>query len=144
MIFVDNDKEKLLLTIGSIKKYLSCNLYLKLHPKKIYLQHHSKGVNFLGAFIKPYKILVGKRFKNNFYNRIFEEIYVLKLKLINKNGNIDEDIYTFAQLVNSYLGILGQSNSYIFRKTVLGLIIDIFDDVFVSDNDFHKITNCCK
>ncbi len=144
MIIVDNDKERLIKAIQEIRDYLTINLSLKLHPKKIYLQPFNNGVNFLGAFIKPYRILVGKRIKNNFYSRVYEEIYVLDNLISNKEKNINMNIYIFVQLVNSYLGIVSQSNSYTIRKAMVELIIDMFGTVFVADDDFCKITTCCK
>ncbi|WP_415579509.1 RNA-directed DNA polymerase, partial [Elizabethkingia anophelis] len=43
---------------------------LELHPKKIYLQHYSKGFQFLGTYIKPHRIYIGKRTARNFKKRI--------------------------------------------------------------------------
>jgi hypothetical protein len=40
------------------------------------------------------------------------------------------------ELINSYLGILQQSDSYMNRKEITALIVDMFDSVFVSDDDF--------
>jgi hypothetical protein len=39
------------------------NLQLTLHPHKIYLQHYTKGVQFLGVFIKPNLIYIASRTK---------------------------------------------------------------------------------
>ena len=141
MIFVDSDKERLIWAIQKIKEYLAINLYLKLHPKKIYLQHTSKGVNFLGVFIKPYRILAGKRVKRNFYNNVYNELFILSsLNLQSSDSKyINELLIKFKQLINSYLGILQQSDSYMLRKGVTELIVDAFIDVFVSDDDFNMI-----
>jgi len=49
---------------------------------------------------------------------------------------INESTVEFKQLVNSYLVILQQSDSYMLRKGITELIVDVFDDVFVSDDDF--------
>jgi len=141
MIFVDNDKERLLLAIADIKEYLADNLSLKLHPKKIYLQHFSKGVNFLGVFIKPHRVLAGKRVKRNFYNRVYEEMFILgdmDLTFYN-HKDVDKATIEFRQLVNSYLGILGQSDSYVIRKGVVELIVDRFKGAFVADDDFEVL-----
>jgi len=138
MIFVDSDKERLILSIQKIKEYLAINLSLRLHPKKIYLQHISKGVNFLGVFIKPYRILAGKRVKKNFYNNVYNELFILSsLNLQSSDSKyINELLIKFRRLVNSYLGILQQSDSYMLRKGITELIVDVFIDVFVSDDDF--------
>ncbi|PKL30877.1 hypothetical protein CVV43_05055 [Candidatus Saccharibacteria bacterium HGW-Saccharibacteria-1] len=138
MIFVDNDKERLLSAISDIREYLADSLSLKLHPKKIYLQHYSKGVNFLGAYIKPHRILAGKRMRRNFYSRVYEEMFVLGgMDLAAENRKeIDMGIVKFRQLANSYLGILGQFDSYVIRKGVVELVIDNFKMTFAADEDF--------
>jgi len=41
-----------------------------LHPKKIYLQHYTKGVKFLGVVVKPYRIYIGNQTKGTFYKKI--------------------------------------------------------------------------
>ncbi len=55
---------------SEIGNYVSSELKLNLHKKKIYLQHHSRGVKFLGAFVKPYRSYILNRTKGNFYHRI--------------------------------------------------------------------------
>jgi hypothetical protein len=49
--------------IPKIREFLDMRLTLTLHPQKIYFQHVSKGVLFLGTFIKPWRQYVGKRTK---------------------------------------------------------------------------------
>ena len=48
-------KEELLATITVIRGFLSRELGLKLHPRKIHLTDVGKGVRFLGAVVKPYQ-----------------------------------------------------------------------------------------
>jgi retron-type reverse transcriptase len=67
MVFVHPDKEFLRSGIAGISSYLRKELKLALHPKKIYLQHYGKGASFLGTFIKPWRIYIGRRTKRNFY-----------------------------------------------------------------------------
>ena len=55
------DRHFLRRLIPVIETYLKENLALQLHPKKIFLQHHSKGVNFLGATIKPHRRYISNR-----------------------------------------------------------------------------------
>jgi hypothetical protein len=45
---------------------------LELHPNKIYLQHYTKGVAFLGAYIKPNRCYIGNRTKKKFYKVVRE------------------------------------------------------------------------
>jgi hypothetical protein len=116
IVIVHNDKEYLKSIISIIEKYLSKELLLKLHPKKIYLQHFSKGVSFLGTIIKPYRIYINNKTKGNFYKKIQffkiqkekENIYKLKDKRLN-----------FLSSINSYLGAMKNYNTYRLRKKML-------------------------
>ena len=38
-----------------IREFLKEELELELHPDKIELQHYSRGVAFLGAYVRPYR-----------------------------------------------------------------------------------------
>jgi len=51
---VSRDKVFLKKIIKKISQYLLEKLGLEIHPNKIYLQHYSKGVDFLGSYLKPY------------------------------------------------------------------------------------------
>lgn len=53
-----------------IQNFLKENLQLTLHPKKIYLQHYSKGVRFLGAVIKPHRVYVQNRTVGQFIKKM--------------------------------------------------------------------------
>lgn len=69
-ILVHPDREYLKWMLDKMRTYLLEELQLELHPNKIYLQHFSKGVSFLGTVIKPHRIYIANRTKNNFYNAI--------------------------------------------------------------------------
>jgi len=114
LVIIDNDKERLRQAVFEISKYLKSNLDLKLHPKKVYLQPYEKGVNFLGGIIKPYRAYVRHRTKTGFY------------KAINKANNIYKNQITERKTLertlsslNSYLGMLGQYNTYNLRQQAL-------------------------
>ena len=44
-----------------IREFLKEELELELHPDKIELQHYSRGVAFLGAYVRPYRRYPSKR-----------------------------------------------------------------------------------
>ena len=67
IVVIHPDYAYLKSTIPVITNYLKVNLMLQLHPRKIYLQHYTKGVVFLGAIMKPYRTYIGTRTKTNFY-----------------------------------------------------------------------------
>jgi len=72
-VIVHKDKEYLKKVISKISEYLQTELQVTIHPKKIYLQHYSKGVKFLGTVILPNRIYIANRTKGNFYNAIVKQ-----------------------------------------------------------------------
>jgi hypothetical protein len=89
-------------------------LNLVLHPKKIYLQHYSKGVQFLGAVIKPNRIYIARRTKGNFYEAIEKHNSV-----VNERKPTKEEVFDFISSMNSYLGVMKHYRTYKLRKGML-------------------------
>ncbi|MDR0423256.1 MAG: RNA-directed DNA polymerase [Rickettsiales bacterium] len=69
-IIMHSDKEYLKKLIPLLSSFLQQHLMLSLHPKKIYLQHYTKGVSFVGTIIKPYRKYIRKRTLGYFYQKI--------------------------------------------------------------------------
>ncbi|HHR1366089.1 TPA: reverse transcriptase/maturase family protein [Legionella pneumophila] len=113
-ILVHENKEHLKSLIPTIKEFLRSELKLTLHPKKIYLQHYTKGIQFLGVVIKPYRITSGRRIKGNFYDAIMKHNQLVKERKPNQ-----EEQAAFLCGMNSYLGILKHYNTYKSRKKIL-------------------------
>lgn len=129
LVFVHRDKEFLKTVVSKIRDYLKIELGLTLHPKKIYLQHFTKGVYFLGVFIKPYRIYVGRKIKHNFYEkiRIWKKV-AEKQELVNESEK-------FTACANSYLGIMKHYQSYNLRKKILTNFIPVFSNIYkLADN----------
>lgn len=122
-IIIDTDKEKLLSSITKIQHFLNDKLHLTLHPKKIYFQYYTKWVQFLGAYIKPYRIYIRKRTIGNFYKKIQE---------VNKIRIFDKEITQ--SIINSYLWILAHYKTFKIRKKVIGN----FSNKFWSQFHFTK------
>jgi len=118
-VMIDTDKQKLLSIIPVIKNFLNDNLCLILHPKKIYFQHYSKWVQFLGAFIKPYRSYIRKRTIWKFNN---------KIDLILSN-----DLEKWLSAINSYLGLCKHHKSFKIRKRICEKLSDYysFDPNFI-------------
>jgi len=74
MVLIHSDKRVLLNAISCIREFLQTELKLILHPKKIKLQPADKGFAFLGAYIYPNRIAVGKRIVKNFRECIFNPL----------------------------------------------------------------------
>lgn len=101
-VLIHTDKQFLLSLIPQIKLFLQQELKLTLHPKKIYLQHYTKWVKFLGAFIKPHRIYMHKRTIWNFYHKI----QTLNKTLENSHPLSEEHKSLICSTTNSYLGFL--------------------------------------
>lgn len=103
---IAKDKQEILNFINPMKKFLFERLHVKLHHKKMYLQHCSKGVKFIGGVVKQKRIYTGNETITNFSNAIDD---------INKNYRK----YTIEDIVcrlNSYFGFLRHTKSFNIRK----------------------------
>lgn len=113
-VLFHNDREHLKSLINPIREYLRNNLQLELHPQKIYLQHFSKGVKYLGAVIKPHRIYIANRTKGNFHEAIEKQTLLAR----DHKPSFDEHD-TFLSSMNSYLGILKHYKTYKLRKQMI-------------------------
>jgi RNA-directed DNA polymerase len=123
MFFVHSSKEYLKSLVTKIEKHLP--LGMRLHPKKIYLQHYTKGVLFLGQYIKPYRRYIGRRTKANFYQAIARINQLFSAAGLNLSENNKKKIQT---TLNSYIGICKQANTY----NLVGRMIERLDRAFYS------------
>jgi hypothetical protein len=132
---IHKDKDFLLELIRKINCHLSEKCGLTLHPKKIYLQHATKGVKFLGAIIKRKRTYVANKTKGNMYEAIQKYN-----ELIRQKDLTPETISRFQCTMNSYLGMIRHFKTYRLReKMVTGTMShDWFQYFFVSDR-FLKI-----
>lgn len=134
-VIVHEDKEYLKKLIPILSEYLQTELQVTIHPKKIYLQHYSKGVKFLGTVILPNRIYIANRTKGNFYNAIEKQNKIARdhsPRGINKSNFINsrtqsiqrgkptkEEQQAFQSSMNSYLGIMKHYKSYKLRKEMI-------------------------
>ncbi len=113
-VIVHEDKEYLKKLIPQLSEYLQTELQVTIHPKKIYLQHYSKGVKFLGTVILPNRIYIADRTKGNFYNAIAKHNQIARDHKPSK-----EEQQAFQSSMNSYLGIMKHYKSYKLRKEMI-------------------------
>jgi len=113
-VLIHHDKNYLNSLIPILSNFLFSNLNLVLHPKKIYLQHYTKGVKFLGAVIKPNRIYIARRTKGNFYEAIEKHNSV-----VNERKPTEEEVFEFISSMNSYLGVMKHYRTYKLRKGML-------------------------
>ena len=99
MIFMSDDKQKLLYLIPLIRYFLKDNLKLKLHPNKIFIKTIASGIDFLGWLQFPkYRILRKKT----------EERTFRQIKISPNN-----------QTLQSYLGLLSHGNTFKLKEKIL-------------------------
>lgn len=133
-VIIHENKEYLKFLIPQIRDFFKNKLFLELHPKKIYLQHYSKGVKFLGTVIKPHRIYIANRTKGNFYNAIMQQNKKVEECIPNSTEKA-----VFLSSINSYLGIMKHYKTFKLRKDfVLKIINKKWWNYFYMKGDFTK------
>lgn len=110
-VLIHPDKEFLKSKIREIRLFLKETMELDIHPNKIYLQHYSKGVPFLGAIIKPHRTYIANRTKKNFYHCMDS-----CNERLAKEEPSRSDLEEMRASINSYLGIMQHHSSFNIRK----------------------------
>jgi hypothetical protein len=145
-VIVHPDKEYLKSIIPKISNFLTTKLQLELHPKKIYLQHYSKWVLFLGWFIKPHRTYIRKRTIGNFYKKIKYINQILHTtSLSSKEREVKSEVLDQTlSIINSYLWNIKHYKSYKIRKKIFKNIDNRFWYYFNHDKNIHKINTLVK
>ncbi len=108
---IHKDKNVLLSAVPKIRAKLA-EYGLRLNEKKFYFQHYTKGVEFTGMVVKPYRTYCCNRTLTNF---------IAVIRKLNRAKNIDEIMRAVCS-ANSYLGILHHTNEYAKRCKILHMI----------------------
>lgn len=124
-IIVSHDKEWLLSLVPQIQSFLKSELGLDLHMGKLQITEVHKGVEFLGAFIKPYRTYVSRRT----LERVEKKLLLLDFS---KPAKI-------LRSVNSYLGIFQHTASYNIRRRLF--MRTEYLKIGVFNADMTKITD---
>lgn len=139
-VIIHQKKGYLTTIIENIKSQLKDELDLTLHPNKIYLQHFSKGVKYLGVIIKPHRKYIANSTSGNFFNAIQKQN-----EIVNHHEPNQEEIDNFVASMNSYLGILQHYKTYKLRKKILWKNLSgwWWKYVYMSDNykKFKKVVS---
>lgn len=114
-VIVHESKEFLLKIKEILKQFMLSDLKLTLHPRKVYLQHYTKGVKFIGAVVKPGREYIGNRTKGNLYEKLAE--YNKLAETI--KGYAKKNVDSFVSSVNSYLGFMIHYKTFKLRRKML-------------------------
>jgi hypothetical protein len=107
---------------------------LRLHPRKVYLQHYSKGVLFVGAMLMPGRRYLSNRTVGFLYNAIRRKnrlAHVLP-------GYVGENAQNFTCMMNSYLGMMCHFSSYRIRRRAMRMVGDEWWRAVMFDGHISK------
>lgn len=129
------DKAAMLAAMPLIREYLWESAGARVHPKKFYLQHYTKGVPFIGAVIKRERIYLANRSHGSAYKRLhkFNELAAANPDFAKRN------VEYFVQCINSYLGLMRHFNAYALRRDYIDAIGAEWRHVVYPDKDFTKL-----
>lgn len=140
LIIINEDSNYLKKVIPEIRNYLKRELHLELHPNKIFLQHFSKGVKYLGAVIKPYRIYISNETKGNFYSFLNKHRREAGIIL----NTEEEKKHKFQSTVNSYLGIMSHFSTFRIRRKIIQSFLANQNSFCVSSEFLRIIKNQAK
>ena len=103
---VSQDKDFLHKIIPLIESFLENRLKLKTNKGKTIIKNYKYGVEFLGAYIKPYRTYIS----NNCLKRIKRQCFEIECNIVHKND--------ITASINSFLGVLSHYKSYNLRKYI--------------------------
>ena len=130
-IIMFHDKKQLLSCISKLETFLNDKLLLKLHPKKRYIQHYTKGVKFIGSMIYVDRIYTCNRSIKTFKYKLE------KFQYIEKN---EENARELLKIINSYLGFFIHNKTYKIRKEILeSNLIKIWNEFLYPSQDYTKV-----
>ena len=105
--------------IDEIDFYIKKTLQINLNRKKCYINILTKGMDFVGFFIKPHRLKLRKRI-------------LKKIKIIINTWRFKKDrfekicLMNFVHTVNSYLGMLINTTSYKIRQDFCCMVNSLF------------------
>lgn len=115
-VIISEDKNWLGEQVEPIRKFLSEELKLELHPGKVFIRKFRQGIDFLGYVVLPHYTVLWTKTKE----RMFKKIEQKRLEL--ETGKILEK--SFNQSLQSYLGILKHCRGYKIEKEIQKLFLD--------------------
>jgi len=124
-IIISSDKEWLMSLVPDVQKFLKEELGLDLHMGKLTVSEVHKGIEFLGSYIKPWRVYVSRRT----LERAIKKMALLDFTNPQK----------VLRSVNSYLGIFQHASSYRLRRMLFWK--PEFLRLGVFDKDMTKLTD---
>ena len=101
-IVVSPDRQRLLSIVQQIRQYLHDTLGLQLHQGKLDIAEVHQGVEFLGAFIRPYRTYISRHALQRIEKKLRAMDFIRPWRVVRS--------------VNSYLGIFQHTASWQIRR----------------------------
>jgi len=131
-VIICDDKEFLKSVVKEVDKFLQEKLFLETH-KGVYFQHVSHGVKFVGKVIKYRRTFVINR-------TIGRMITKLRFCLRDcRKGLTSMDCRRWQSVLNSYIGLISDANSYRKLTEIREMLESNFFDFFFLQNRIVKI-----
>lgn len=109
--------------------FLKERLALDLHRHKKLINKLDKGADFVGFTVKPHRIILRQRT----IKRIFK---IIREQKNNDKWFYEKELKRFVCTINSYLGMLRQTNGYNLRREICENSINLF---IRCDDEFTKL-----
>ena len=128
-VIMDDNPRYLAQIHSELTEFLKSRLSLELHQNKKLINKVSKGIDFVGYVIKPNHIILRQRTLKRIFN-------IIKKYKANKEWYLEEQKRKYINTINSYLGMLRQSNGYNLRRKICIESINLF---ISCDEEFTKL-----
>ena len=129
--FAVRDKDSFLSAMPHIRDYFATERGLTMHPRKFYLQHHSKGIKFLGAVIKYNRIYAN----NQTVARCFSKIHYYNEACRSNSRRKARNVEKLVTILNSYLGLMRHFATYNIRKRIAAEVKAVWRGYIYFDDD---------
>lgn len=128
-IILDKDPHKLNEIHKDLTRFLKERLALELHQNKKAVNKIERGIDFVEFMAKPYRTIL----RQKTLKRVFK---LIREQKENPEWFTVEELQKFTASLNSYLGILRNTDGYRLRKKICLLCINLF---ISCDMEFTKI-----
>ena len=128
------DREAFLTMMSYMRGWLREERGLTLHPRKFYLQPADRGVKFLGCVVKGDRVYIGNRVVHALFAKIRWHNSVLGASAALRRRHAER----FANLLNSYLGLMRHFRTYNIRRWAAGEVLAVWSDCVSFSPDYTK------
>ena len=128
------DREAFLAMMSYARGWLKEERGLTLHPRKFYLQPADRGVKFLGCVVKGDRVYIGNRVVHGLFTKVRRHNKVLGTSAALRRRHAER----FANLLNSYLGLMRHFRTYNIRRRAAEEVLSVWADCISFSPDYTK------